>query len=374
MRRVIVAFFAFLAACGPPRYVESTEQIDSFLARGNYAYACVGLAMDDAYVRKYTAEALARYQNQPEVGACLCAEVYDKEAGSWDKVIAGALAESRFDAVASCLAAAVDDGRITDRAALVEALGNMLAPAAYDALEKVARQGSDPELRAAAVKALRSSPPHADYLKLLLSTEKDDTVRAAAASALEGRDPAATREALLGAITSDASPEVRKRAIEVLGKDTTVAGIDAVCKALTDDADPTVRAAAAAAFSGTMSQRASRCLIRKVQSTEDDGTVREAVLDAIWRSSREEVSDALCKEIGPYVRRYIKDKIGFDVPGGDIVRAQNNNHWESSYACVERALAQGGYSCYGRNYLAHWFNELGGKATPPLCPGMVRRQ
>ena len=64
--------------------------------------------------------------------------------------------------------------------------------------------------------------------------------------------------------------------------------------------------------------------------------------------------------------------MAYEIEGADIVRAQNNRDWERSYACVAAAIRQGGYSCYGRNYLGHWMRDLGGKASTPLCPGMRR--
>ena len=66
------------------------------------------------------------------------------------------------------------------------------------------------------------------------------------------------------------------------------------------------------------------------------------------------------------------DQIADDVPGFNIIETQNNRDWERSYECVEKALEQGGYSCYARNHLGHWFNELGGSASTPWCEGMVK--
>lgn len=369
---ILPAIVASLVACGPPTFVESTDKIDNWLARGNYDHACVGLKMRDEHLRSHTVRKLAKYDNEPVVGACLCEAVYDAEAGTWDPVIAGELADSRFDEVAACLAKGVSDTRLKDRADLVAKLGNMLAPSAWEALEQAARHDADAEVRAAAVKALQPSPDHGAFLDLLLASDPDPSIRASAARAMQGRDDKARREALLKAIVDDEDASVRAMAIGIIASDEHVSVIETLCDAALDDPDASVRKAAVLAFSGTKSQRAGMCLVKRLKKQEDDGGVRQAILDATRTSPRKEVSDALCTEMGPWLKKYVKTDMADKIEGHGIVFAQNHNEWERSYECTRKAMATPGLSCYARNHLGHWFNQLGGKTRPPWCPGMPR--
>jgi hypothetical protein len=105
---------------------------------------------------------------------------------------------------------------------------------------------------------------------------------------------------------------------------------------------------------------------------ETSGTVREAILATLGASPSDKAADILCDIVGPWSRMYIKGQIFNQITGSDVVKAQNDRDYERSFACVQKALRSGGYSCYARNYLGHWMKELGGSAATPWCPGMVR--
>jgi hypothetical protein len=51
------------------------------------------------------------------------------------------------------------------------------------------------------------------------------------------------------------------------------------------------------------------------------------------------------------------------------MEAQNDRDWRRSLECAQKANARRErFDCYGKQYIAHWVNELGGRAWPPPCP------
>lgn len=363
--------FAVVLGCGP-RFVESSGEIDAFLARGSYEYACVAFRSSDDGLRSYAATRLAKFPDQQVATDCVCAALYDAEKGTWDAAVAEGLAGSRRDDLAACLQPAAADARVSKRPELIEALGRFLAPAGWEALAALVTAEPDASLRAAAVGGLRGSQAHTALLQRLAAEDTDAGVRAAALAALKGHPRKAVEATLIDRATHDADEQVRLAAITVLGEEHTRESDAVLCEAMLKDPAASVRQAAIASFAGTKSKRGVDCLRARLLTLEDDATVRQAVLDALKTSPDEGASAALCESIGPFVRMYIKDKDVGKTGGADIVEAQNHNHWEVSYQCVQGALAQGGYTCYARNYLAHWFKQLGGDITPPWCPGMAK--
>jgi hypothetical protein len=372
-RGVVVLAALTLASACKPNQVNDIEQVDSYIARGNWSYACVATAsrLDD--VRTHTSRRLAATKGVTEATDCLCKAAWRPDAGTWDPAVVAGWEGTKRDDLASCLAPAASDPRVADKEALIEALAATGARAAYDAMVAVADADVSVEVAAAALRALSGSPDHDAPLIARLS-HADATLRAAAASALTQRKDPATRDALLKVATSDAEGAVRAAAVASLA--TAPARTDGLrkllCDLMLDDPDASVRAAAVTAFKGTTRKDEATCLKARALKQELDGEVRGALLAALAGSPRDEAADALCEAVGPWTRWYIRDGTVDKTPNADIVEAQNDRDWDRSYACVEAALKQGGLSCYGRNYLAHWFNELGGKATPPWCPGMAR--
>jgi hypothetical protein len=361
---------AVSVGCGPPDFVESVDKIDNYLAQGKVDHACVGLRMRDEVVRRGTAERLARSPSDPTAQDCLCRALTTEAEGGFDPLIAEALHGTRHAAAARCLGDAL--AGTGPKAAILDALVAIGAPEGFSALEKVARDEPDAALRAKALAGLQGSDTALDLAKSVLASDPDAGLRRAAVEALKGRPSAEVRQPLLLAVSGDADPGVRAAAIGAFGKATDVSVIDAVCAALLGSPDAEVRAAAATAFKGTTVARAAACLARRISAEEPDGAVREAILQAARASPSPLVTDALCDEIAPWLRKYVRDTLASEVQGYDIVEAQNNADWKRSYACVEKALRSSGLSCYARNHLAHRFRELGGQATPPWCPGMVR--
>jgi hypothetical protein len=119
-------------------------------------------------------------------------------------------------------------------------------------------------------------------------------------------------------------------------------------------------------------KRSIQCLKKRLLEEEPSGAVREATLAALGASPSDHAAEVLCDAIGPFLRLHVRDQIADRIPGANIIEVQNNRDFERSYECVGKALRQGGYSCYARNHLGHWYKRLGGKASTPWCPGMPR--
>lgn len=369
------AFLLSLTGCElPPRFVEESSEVDAFLLRSAYQSACVGLDAQSPDVREHTARRLAEYEHVKVANDCLCAALYDADEGKVADAALRGLARSKRDDLAECVLPALQDDRVQDedRVALVRGLGAMEARVAYQALAELAKSAPEAGVRAEASRALRSSSKAVDILVASLATDADEGVRAAAAEGLAGRKADEAQAALRRALAKDASGQVRAAAAMGLGEQRSALNDTALCDALSSDADEGVRAAVVRAWEGTKRKRAIECIGKHMGRMEESGTVRTAVLETLVSSNSPLAAELLCDRIPGWVRMYLRDKIYIDVPGSDIVKAQNDRDYERSYECVQRALRKGGYSCYGKNYLGHWMNELGGSAPTPWCPGMVR--
>src|SRR5690606_29312082 len=106
--------------------------------------------------------------------------------------------------------------------------------------------------------------------------------------------------------------------------------------------------AAVKAAHGTKRPEVLTCLKKRLLANEESASVRTATLKALGASPSDDAAKALCDGIGPFLRMYVKDQIAERMSGVNIVEIQNNRDWEASYACVQKALGQGGYSCYAR--------------------------
>ena len=369
------ALLGALAGCElPPRFVEESSEVDGFLLRSAYQSACIGLDAQKADVREHTARRLAEYEHVRVANDCLCASLYDAETGAVNDAVLRGLASSRRDDLAQCVMPALEDDRIKEeaRVAAVRGLGAMEAKAAYEKLAELAKSDEDPGIRAVAAEALRPSSKAVEVLIRALTTDEDASVRSAAAKGLTGRRNDAAERALRDSLGGDADGGTRAAAALALGERPSADNDAALCAALTKDEDAGVRYAVVTAWEGTKRKRALDCLDRRMKKPEEAGSVREAVLATLVSSSSPRAAEMLCDHIAGWVRLYLRDKIYLDVPGSDIVKAQNDRDYERSYECVERALRKGGFSCYGKNYLGHWMREFGGSASTPWCPGMER--
>lgn len=364
---------AGLGACDiPPSYVERSGDIDIFLVNERFKSACVGMDMPDEDLRRYTAMKLADYPQEEVANSCICEALYDPELHSWDAAVADGLRNTERDDLAACLASALSDDQADERERLVHMLAGIHAPSGYAAIAEAAASERDPEVKAAMISELQPSDSHVDVVLAALKSDDSPAVRAAAARALKGRKDPAVVEAVVHAATEDPEGEVRAAALRSVVKLKVEKTDEMVCAAMMEDEDEAVRLMAVRSYKGTRRPEALACLRKRARSEEESGAVRQAILDALGASPSDEAADILCEIVGPWSRMYIKDKIYVDIPGADVMKAQNNRDWERSYQCVAEALRQGGYSCYARNYLGHWMKDLGGSAATPWCPGMKK--
>jgi hypothetical protein len=358
----------------PPRFVQSSSEVDTFVLQKKYRSACVGLDATEDSLREYTAEKLVELSHVKVVNECLCEALYDGERHEVDFAVAAGVAHSERDDLAACLAPALEDAAIDDeeRARVVVALGALEASGAYAAIRGLLSHDS-PSVRAGAAAGLARSREAQDALLEAATSDEAPVVRAAAALALEGRKADSVRVGLSKLAREDADASVRAAAL------TTAAGLETsptmdrmICDAMMSDDDEQVRLAAVKIWHGSKRLPALRCFDDRMSTEESSGAVRQAVLDAVAASPNKEAAAMLCRHINPWARMYIKDKVAPDIEGHDIAGAQNDRDFEKSYDCVKSALGRGGLSCYARNYLGKWMNDLGGKAPTPWCPGMAR--
>jgi HEAT repeat protein len=362
---------ALMACEVVPRHVQETSEVDAFLVRGAYGSACVALDNEaDDGLRTYAASELHKVADRV-ADQCLCAAVYRPERHRADFAVLKGLVDTQRDDLAVCAAAGLADTEVPDRDELARAIGNMDARKGYAALADVAANNPELDVRLAAIKAMKRASGERTALLALLDDDVP-AIRAAAAVALTGRTHRTVEEAARR-LLEDEAVEVRAAALGLLVGADPRGSQRAVCAMLMGDADATMRIGAARAFHGSEERGAIDCLERRLTTTEENPAVRDAVMDALKASPSDRAAKALCDVIGPMMKLYVKDRIAEETEGVAIVQRQNDRDWDNSFACVEKALKSGGLSCYARNHLGKWMNDLGGKASRPWCPGMERR-
>lgn len=364
-------------ACDP-RFVDSSEQVDAFIAHNRLSAVCVALKNDrDDSLREYAAKKLAPNKDQQVATDCLCDAVYDAEYGTFDAAVARGIAGSNRGDLARCLMPALDSSntKLTqeDRVLAVQLMAGIGGADAFDAVAGLLETSENTDVRTAAVVGLQKErDTHEALLLKVLNTDPHPPARAAAAKVFERSKSEPVVAALLARLADDDDGGVRAAALKSVVKlklDTTD---EMVCKAMMDDPDERVRDQAVRSFRGSKRSVAIQCLKKRLLTQEDSSIVRASTLNALYRSPSDEAALVLCHAIGPFLRMYVKTGIADSLPAVNIIEQQNNRDFERSYECVQKAIRQGGYSCYARNHLGQWMNELGGKASTPWCPGMVK--
>jgi hypothetical protein len=371
-RPFLAAALSLLAACEfTPNHVASRD-IDDALINGRYKTVCKGLEMKDDKVREYATEKLVEVQ-EPIAAECICKFLPGQEfvpgTDGWDPAIARGLTGTDRDELATCFADLVARPDLPRRLEAVSTLARIPARAARDALANVATSPGEADQRAAALKAIAADPVYKDRILGLLSGEPDPAVRAAAATGLGGLKDDVTVNALVAAATGDKDGVVRGAALVAVRQSGHPAADEMACKAMMEDESPDVRRAAVMSFQGTKRKEPIACLRARALAFEEDSSVREAMLTVLKSSPSDDAALILCDAIPFWMKSYVKEEIPEKLPGTMIVKAQNDRDWERSYACVQRAVGQGGYSCFARMHLGNWFRELGGNTHVPECPG-----
>ncbi len=370
MRGWWLACSVALMGCGPS-VLQTQDEVDARLSRGANADACGGLQAVSEDVRTYTAGRLVEHASDPKVGECLCNAAYDKEKGTFDKAIAGTFRDSRQPVLASCLSQALEDARVANKVDVADALGATLTRKGYTELEGLLGADNEAPVRAAAVAWLGRSDAHLAAAIDTLGTDPEPSVRAAAAAGMKPSTKDEADKALREAIKNDPSAQVRQSAVIAASDPLARTTARVLCKTMMEDEDAGVRKAAVLAFTGTSEKADIKCLQERLLSNEEDGGVRGAILDVLEKAPTADAREVLCDAIGPFMRMYVREPYT-KVDGAHIVTAQNNRDWDNTYSCLQKALSQGGLSCYARNHLANWYNDVGGSMSAPWCPGLPR--
>ncbi len=364
-----LALLPLLSACNlfERSWVERVE-VDQAMAKGDYKTVCVGLRMkEDAELRTYTAQQLVPVPENV-VEDCLCEGVKGQD-GKWDKAVAEGMRGATRDEAVRCLAELAATPDLVDRDKAIGFLGRTKAPIARSTLLEIARAPGDAAMRKQAIEAFVGDATQKDALiSLLADPEKD--VRAAAAGALGGvatTDASVVAE-LVKVATTDAEGAVRGAALAAARQSKSPESAELACKMMLEDEAPEVRLAAVGGFRGTREAADLACLRKRMLLEEDDPTVRQALLDVVKSSPADESGKILCDAIPFWLATYLDRGLPDQVPGTDIIRAQNDRDWEASFACLQKALRGSGYSCYAKQYIGTWMRELGGNAGVPKCP------
>ena len=368
-----ICLMAATACDIPPGYISKSSVVDSYAGRGKFVSACVGVQMeDDDDIREYTAMRLAKEPQSDVATNCICDAIYEAEYDYWDPAVVKGLKDTDRADLTKCVAPAISNPEVDDRVYLVHGFSMMHRETAMEVLAEAIPAEKDVEVKAAMVTALRASSGHEKMLMAMLQEDSAEEIRAAAATALKHIKTEAVTSAMVSAAKSDESGAVRAAALDAVVRLRTPETDSMVCDAMLNDADEMVRLTAVQAYQGSSRKVALDCLRKRALKNETSGSVREAILASLGASPSDKAADILCEIVGPWSRMYIKGAIFNQITGSDVVKAQNDRDYERSYACVQKALRSGGYSCYARNYLGHWMKELGGTAATPWCPGMVR--
>ncbi len=368
---MFIAAVALIGACDfTPPTVENSD-IDNAVAMGRLPVICKGLKMTDPEVRRHAASRLEEIDD-PEAAECLCEDAIDETTGAWNEAILSGLKGSDREDLAACFLPALDEPRNERRLELVVALDKLTAPSVKARLKAIALEtGEDPDTRAVALRMFAGATGD-DLAALLnvLATDPTPSMRAAAAEVLKGQKDEAVAAALTAAATSDESGTVRARALLTLRQMNRPEADAMACKAMMEDPDAEVRRTAVLSYRGTKRDGPMKCLKKRMMTLEEDTGVRQALLDMLSKAPAKGVKPILCDAIPFWVKNYVGDRHPADLPGTDIITAQNDRDWENSYTCVQKAYGRrGGYTCKGKQYVAAWFRELGGSSHIPKCPG-----
>jgi hypothetical protein len=374
MRKLLLmplALATFTACELTPTHVEPSD-IDDAMARELYKTVCKGLEMKDPDTRKYASSKLDEI-DEPLSAECMCEYAWSAEKHTWDDAILNGLEGSERDDLVACFLPALEDPSIDKRLELVTALTKTRASSIPGRMTTLATDTSEPsDIRSQAISSFGGTPD-ADTVKMLvglLQNEGDTTVRAAAAAALVGQNDEVTVAALVDAVSNDADGEVRAAALKTVRGLRLPESDEMICKAMLEDESPAVRKQAIMSYKGTKRDEAVACLRKKAFQEETDGDVRSALLTVLKSSPNKNAPAILCDAIPFYMKTYITDNSPEKVPGTDIAAAQNDRDWENSYDCFGKALNnKSGWSCKGKQYVAAWYREVGGKPHVPRCQG-----
>ena len=356
-----VALATLSIACTPiEASFVSKSDLDKAHTLADVRTMCVGLKMKDDDTREYAASKLKDYNDDGAL--CLCDHL--TRDGTWDPAVFNGLARAKDDARVGCVATALDDVKLKDRAGMATAMMKIDAPSVHARLVLAANSDSDPAVQAAALPALRGTTDPKELEMLITGLKRGGLWGANAAYDLTGLAPAT--DALRDIIkTGDAQT---KTAALLAYRAAKTDDWGAVACAALNDPDAAVRIGALAAVKATRNIEILGCMRDHLMAPEPDAAVRLALLQTLSSDAAPEAAKALCDAIPYWVKTYITDTAPQPKSVEDIVFYQNDRDFEQSLACTEAAFKAGGYTVCGKAYLGARVNEFGGNARYKDCP------
>jgi hypothetical protein len=333
--------------------------------------------MNDARTREYATKQLVTVRDEELPIQCVCENAIDEETGSWDESILKGLAGSGRSDMAECFLPAMSDPRVENRAQLVSALVVTGAAVMVEYMEAIINDPSEsPEMRAEVVAslALCETPERKEMMTQLMLESDAAQVRASIAERFICDESDEHKATMIGVATTDDDGSVRAAAFRALDRIDGSGTVDLLCDAMMNDESPEARRTAIELFRAPRNSRKGAretvCLRRRALAEEESPSVREALLDSLGSSPRQDAADILCEAIPFWVATYVEDTHPDRMVGTNIIFAQNERDYPNSPRCLRQAYAQRGrYTCKGAQYVAAWARELGQTVSVPNCDG-----
>lgn len=174
-----------------------------------------------------------------------------------------------------------NDPNATRRAYAAEALGEFLAAPGIDAVSNAITKDSDPNVRAAAAKALGRLNSEGNGALATALGDSDAKVKLAALRSA-GRLNKFTSVTAVTKLTADGDASVRRGAAETIGTLRAKDGVDGLMSIAKNDPDADVRNAACHAL-GALHDPRARPVLEDVARTDSNGLVRDQATIALRR-------------------------------------------------------------------------------------------
>jgi HEAT repeat protein len=362
----------FLMGCFMTPTEVNKEDVKRGMVQQRDNIVCVGLEMPDPELQTYATEQIRTFETEV-AAACICEKIRDPDGGYREAVIEGMKGEDR-NGVVQCVLDVIADSTLDNREAAIRSLGTMHAPIIGPAMIAIAENASDSsEVRAAAVYAFGREEKNHDAL-VGMASDSDPVVQAEIMRALGYQTQSSTARKIIKAQLSSPESKVRAASVEAWRMQKKDAGDEEICPIMMSDESPEVRIAAQMSFKFTTSRDSVRCLRERALLLEEDSDVRDNMLYILKNTrgdAEEPAYQVLCDAIPFWLRNYVKDKRPEDLPGTEIVQAQNDVDFEKSPECFRNAYQRSaGYSCYAKEHIATWYGHVTGndKLNVPECP------
>jgi hypothetical protein len=372
-----LALLIALTGCDRTPAMVDVGDISANMVLQRYNVVCKGLEMRDVWTREYATKQLVTVRDHELPTQCVCEFAIDEETGAWDESILRGLASSGRSDMAECFLPAMSDPRVENRAQLISALVATGASVMAQHMETIINDPAESaEMRAEVVEslALCETPDRKAMMTQLMLESDAPQVRASIAERFICDESEAHIATMVAVATDDPDGSVRAAAFRALDRLDGVGSVDLLCEAMMTDESAEARRTAVELFRAPRNSvkggRETVCLRRRALAEEESALVREAVLDSLGSSPRQDAADVLCEAIPFWVATYVDDVHPDRMVGTNIVSAQNERDYPNSPRCLRQAYAQRGrYTCKGAQYVAAWARELGQTVSVPNCDG-----